>query len=90
MRAKKELRNSADFKEVIIEEDLTAMRRRLVSVLQSTGPPDRKVWTIDGKVCAKEQTSGGGERSVTVQTYRDFRKLQLNNHKCEFIGLYSM
>ena len=91
MKGKKDLKNSAHYKDVVIEEDLTTMRRKLVSVLKGSGHSSRRVWTIDGKVCAREQVGDEGrERSIAVQTFQDFLKLKFDENKCSFIGLYSM
>ena len=91
MRNKKRLKDSTDHKSVYIEEDLTQMRRKMVHLLKSTGHPqrNRRVWSIDGKVCARENTSDGHERKIIVNNYQDFLKLELDDSKCEFIGLYN-
>ena len=91
MRNKKRLKDSTDHKAVYIEEDLTQMRRKMVHLLKITGEPqrNRRVWSIDGKVCARENTPDGHERRIIVNNYQDFLKLEWDDSKCEFIGLYN-
>ena len=67
------------------------MRKKMLNILRSTGPPERRVWSIDGKVCAREPAASGlGERKIVVNTYSDFLKLKWDDYKCEYIGLYAM
>lgn len=89
MKRKKQLKDAQAYRKVIIEEDLTAMRKKIVGILRNSGSKDRRVWTVDGKICAKEPKSGGGERFISVNSYRDFLQLQWDDYKCDSIGLYS-
>ena len=71
MRSKRKLKDTVHYQGIYIEEDLTLMRRRIVNILKETGGRQRRVWTIDGKVHAKEPTEQGGERRITINHSKD-------------------
>ena len=84
MKKKKNLKNTT-FKNVRIEEDLTAMRKRLIEVLKY-GAVNRRVWSKDGVVFAKDVHPDGSEiRSTKVRNFTDLYNLELEPSKWYYV-----
>ena len=84
MKKKKNLKDT-EFDHVRIEEDLTAMRKRLIEVLKY-GAANRRVWSKDGIVFAKELNADGSEiRSTKVRNFADLYNLGLEASKWYYV-----
>ena len=84
MKKKKNLKGTR-FNTVRIEEDLTAMRKRLMEVLRYKAT-NRFVWSRDGVIFAKEVDADGNElRSTKVRNFEDLYNLELEYSKWYYV-----
>ena len=84
MKKKKSLKGTR-FNAVRIEEDLTAMRKRLMEVLRYKAT-NRYVWSRDGVIFAKEVDADGNElRSTKVRNFEDLYNLELEYSKWYYV-----
>ena len=80
MKNKRNLREKVDFTKIYIEEDLTVIRKQIVQKLKSSRYATH---TKDGKIFVKD-----GARSLCIDTFGDFQKLQWTDAECYNLGLF--
>ena len=89
MKKKKQLKNDRNkdrFEHVYIDEDLTALRRKMLRELKQDRAVKR-AWTIDGKIhCVLEEN--GKEVKKTIDSPDDLLRVGWSEDKVHELGLY--
>ena len=86
MRCKKKMREMSEFRGVYINDDLTALRSRLVYELKRDAGV-QKVWTIDGRIFCVQVENGHEVRKV-VESPEDLFGVGWSEERVAMLGLY--
>ena len=86
MRCKKKMREMSEFRGVYINDDLTALRSRLVYELKRDAGV-QKVWTIDGRIFCVQVENGHEVRKI-VESPEDLFGVGWSEERVAMLGLY--
>lgn len=87
MKAKKNLKDKSQYKNVYINDDLSILRGKVVKMMKDD-KSIQKVWTIDGKILCILEKEDGSLVKVTLDSIDDIPKLGWDAEREPDLRLY--